>query len=207
MFGKMVYLQIYEMYSYRLSRRLQKHDTLSLISAHLKSFSACRMFQGICVNELHYSSGMMAQLGKQKCKVWQFTQMCFVSVYKQHLWDSMRNKKLWWGLESVFDIVHPNYVPRGVSLVPCGRNQVNFPEWGFDLCQCCTKSQNFEKRWGMSRQHCCISKCCIWHLLKSFSLEMKGLMCNVTLRDKGAISVKVNKGKESKCFEVFPYLC
>lgn len=31
----------------------------------------------------------MAQLGEQKCKVWQFNRMCFVSVWEQHLRDNM----------------------------------------------------------------------------------------------------------------------
>lgn len=66
------------------------NDRPSLIWAHLKSFSVCRMLRGICVNELHHSCEMMAQLGKQKCKVWQFKWMCFVSVYKQHLRDSIK---------------------------------------------------------------------------------------------------------------------
>lgn len=138
------------MYSYRLNHKLQKHDTLSLISAHLKSFSACRMFQGICVNELHYSSGMMAQLGKQKCKVWQFTQMSFVSVYKQHLWDSMQKKKLRWGLGLFFFLYcAPQPCPQRSLCGALGKNQVNFPEWGFDLCLYCASVQKVktQKSW------------------------------------------------------------
>lgn len=75
--------------TYRIQRRKKRNDSPSLIWAHLKSFSVCRMLRGICVNELHHSCEMMAQLGKQKCKVWQFKWMCFVSVCKQHLRDSI----------------------------------------------------------------------------------------------------------------------
>lgn len=70
-------------------KHTQKNDRPSSIWAHLKGFSVCRMLWGVCVNELHLSCEMMAQLGKQKCKVWQFKRMCFVSVYEQHLRDSI----------------------------------------------------------------------------------------------------------------------
>lgn len=56
-------------YSIKTEEKKQNSDSPSLISAHLKSFSVCRMLRGICVNELHHSCEMMAQLGKQKCKV------------------------------------------------------------------------------------------------------------------------------------------
>lgn len=48
-----------------------------------------------------------------------------------------------------FYIVHLNHVPRGVSVVPCGRNQVNFPESGFDMCLYCASVQNVktQKSW------------------------------------------------------------
>lgn len=94
------------------------------------------MLQGICVNELHHSCEMMAQLGKQKCKVWQFKRMCFVSVCKQHLRDGMhkswltKKKKTWrggvgWGgfrrlrffaTDFHLAVPLPKRVPTGVSV-------------------------------------------------------------------------------------------
>lgn len=38
----------------------------------------------------------MAQLGEQKCKVWQFKRMCFVSVWEQHLRDNICMKMHLW---------------------------------------------------------------------------------------------------------------
>lgn len=85
-------------------KKKKNYDSPSLISAHLKSFSVCRMLWGICVNELHHSCEMMAQLGKQKCKVWQFKWMCFVSVCKQHLRDSMHKSRLIKTLQGVLEV-------------------------------------------------------------------------------------------------------
>lgn len=86
------------------------------------------MLRGICVNELHHSCEMMAQLGKQKCKVWQFKRMCFVSVCKQHLGDSICIKaKVWkhcggfrgWGFSPAhfyLTALHPHHAPTGTRV-------------------------------------------------------------------------------------------
>ena len=66
------------------------YTDVSLIWAHLRGFckngESC---EAVGVNEVDLSRGMMVQLGEQKCKVWQFKWMCFVSVYEQHLRDTL----------------------------------------------------------------------------------------------------------------------
>lgn len=59
-----------------------------------------------------------------------------------------KKKEIVVGVRGCFLYCAPQ-VPRAVSVVPCGRNQVNFPEWGFDLCLYCASVQNVktQKSW------------------------------------------------------------
>lgn len=74
----------------------QAEESASLIWARLRVFIEPRLLWSCRVNEKDLSCGLMAQLGEQKCKVWQFKRMCFVSVCERHLWDNVCMKPCLW---------------------------------------------------------------------------------------------------------------